>query len=175
MQATFSAAKVENGQAKDQLAAVKAKLKVKEEMMARAQDEENAARNRINLAKVEAGKEGERRLKNVAMYQKEVMQLCDQMRKSNISGGNLEALEEKKASLLKELLIIVEELKGFEEEGLQRPLVLEDWEALVNILELVKNKFKLAEEEMKKKATSVVKQRSNKQLAFSQLIYSEQN
>ena len=54
-------------------------------------------------------------------------------------------------------------------------MVLEDWEALVNILELVKNKFKLAEEEMKKKATSVVKQRSNKQLAFSQLIYSEQN
>ena len=103
------------------------------------------------------------------------MQLCAQMRKSNITGGNLEALKEKKASLLKELLIIEEELKGFEEEGLQRPLVLEDWEALVNILELVKNKFKLAEEQMKKKATSVVKQRSNKQLAFSQLIYSEQN
>ena len=47
------------------------------------------------------------------------MQLCAQMRKSNITGGNLEALKEKKASLLKELLIIVEELKGFEEEGLQ--------------------------------------------------------
>ena len=36
-------------------------------------------------------------------------------------------------------------------------LVLEDWEGLVNILKLVKNKFKSAEEEMKK--------RSNKQLA----------
>ena len=85
------------------------------------------------------------------------MQLFVQMRKSNISGGNLEALEEKKASLLKELLVIEQELKGFEEEGLQSPLVLEDWEGLVNILKLVKNKFKSAEEEMKK--------RSNKQLA----------
>ena len=100
VQATLSAAKVENGKAKDQLAAVKAKLKAKEETVARVQDEEMVARNRINLAKVEVGKEGDRRLKNVAMYQKEVMQLCDQMRKSNISGGNLEALEEKKASLL---------------------------------------------------------------------------
>ena len=68
VQATFSAAKVENGQAKDQLAAVKAKLKVKEETMVRAQDEENAARNRINLAKEQAGREGDRRLENVAMY-----------------------------------------------------------------------------------------------------------
>ena len=68
VQATLSAAKVENGQAKDQLAAVKAKLKVKEETMARAQDEENAARNRISLAKEDAGKEGDRRLENVAMY-----------------------------------------------------------------------------------------------------------
>ena len=175
MQATLSAAKVENGKAKDQLAAVKAKLKAKEETMARAQDEENVARNRINLAKVEAGKEGDRRLKNVAMYQKEVMQLCDQMRKSNISGGNLEALEEKKARLLKELELIEGELKGFEEEGLQSPMVLEDWEGLVNILEFVKNKFKAAEEEMKKRATSAAKQKSNMQLAFSQPIYSKQN
>ena len=175
MQATLSAAKVENGQAKDQLAAVKAKLKVKEEVMARAQDEENLARNRINLAKEQAGKEGDRRLENVAMYQKEVMQLCVQMRKSNISGGNLEALEKKKASLLKELLVIEGELKGFEEEGLQSPLVLEDWEGLVNILEFVKNKFKSAEEEMKKRATSAAKQKSNMQLAFSQPIYSKQN
>ena len=68
MQATFSAAKVENGQAKDQLATIKAKLKVKEETMARAQDEENVARNRINLAKEQAGREGDRRLENVAMY-----------------------------------------------------------------------------------------------------------
>ena len=175
MQATLSAVKVENGRAKDQLAAVKAKLKAKEETMARAQDEENVARNRINLAKVEAGKEGDRRLKNVAMYQKEVMQLCDQMRKSNISGGNLEALEEKKARLLKELELIEGELKGFEEEGLQSPMVLEDWEGLVNILEFVKNKFKAAEEEMKKRASSAAKQRSNNQLAFSQPVCSKQN
>ena len=44
-------------------------------------------------------------------------------------------------------------------------MVLEDWEGLVNILKLVKNKFKSAEEEMKKRATSAAKQRSNKQLA----------
>ena len=68
VQATLSAAKVENGRAKDQLAAVKAKLNSKEETMARAQDEENAARNRINLAKEQAGREGDRRLENVAMY-----------------------------------------------------------------------------------------------------------
>ena len=176
VQAILSAAKVENGQAKDQLAAVKAKLKVKEETMVRAQDEENAARNRINLAKVEVGKEGDRRLKNVAMYQKEVMQLCDQMRKSNISGGNLEALEEKKARLLKELQEIEEELKGFEEEGFHSPLVLEDWEGLVNRLKIMKNKFKSAEEEMKNRATLAAKQRPNKQLALpiSQPVYSKQ-
>ena len=175
VQATLSAAKVENGKAKDQLAAVKAKLKAKEETVARVQDEEMIARNRINLAKVEARKEGDRRLKNVAMYQKEVMQLCDQMRKSNISGGNLEALEEKKARLLKELELIEGELKGFEEEGLQSPMVLEDWEGLVNILEFVKNKFKAAEEEMKKRASSAAKQRLNNQLAFSQPVCSKQN
>ena len=87
----------------------------------------------------------------------------------------LEALEEKKARLLKELEVIEGELKGFEEEGLQSPLVLEDWEGLVNILEFVKNKFKAAEEEMKKRATSAAKQKSNMQLAFSQPIYSKQN
>ena len=68
-QATLSAAKVENGRAKDQLAAVKAKLKAKEETIAREQDEENISRNRINLAKEQAGKESEKRLKDVAMYQ----------------------------------------------------------------------------------------------------------
>jgi len=175
VQATLSAAKVENGRAKDQLAAVKAKLEAKEEMMARAQDEENIARNRITLSKEQAGNESDRRLKDVAMYQKEVMQLCDQMRKSNISGGNLEALEEKKIRLMKELQAIEEKLKGFEEEGLQSPLVLENWEGLVNILETVKNKFKSAEEEMKKKATSATKQRSNNQLALNQPTYSKHN
>ena len=43
-------------------------------------------------------------------------------------------------------------------------MVLEDWEGLVNILEFVKNKFKSAEEEMKR-ATPAAKQRSNKELA----------
>ena len=176
VQATLSAVKVENGRAKDQLAAVKAKLKAKEEMMARAQDEENIARNRINLAKEQAGNESDRRLRDVTMYQKEVMQLCNQMRKTNISGGNLEALEEKKARLRKELQVIEGELKGFEEEGLQSPLVLEDWEGLVNILKLVKNKFKSTEEEMKNRATLAAKQRPNKQLALpiSQPVYSKQ-
>ena len=134
-------------------------------MMARAQDEENISRNRINLAKEHAGNESDRRLKDVAMYQKEVMQLCNQMRKTNISGGNIEALEEKKARLLRELQVVEEELKDFEEEGFQRPLVLEDWEGLVHELKDVKNKFKSAEEEMKKRATLAAKQKSNKQLA----------
>ena len=43
VQVMLGAAKVENGRAKDQLAAVKAKLKAKEESMARAQDEENTS------------------------------------------------------------------------------------------------------------------------------------
>ena len=171
----LGAAKVENSRAKDQLAAVKAKLKAKEESMARAQDEENTTRNRINLSKEQAGKESDRRLKDVTMYQKEVMQLCDQMRKSNISGGNLDALEEKKAGLLKELEVIQNELHGFEQEGLQSPLVLEDWQGLVNILESVKNNFKKAEEEMKKRATAAAKQKSDRQLAYSQPVYTKEN
>merc|ERR1719334_1077822 len=135
VQAMLGAAKVENDRAKDKLAAVKAKLKAKEESMARAQDEEDTTRNRINLSKAQAGMESDRRLKDVVMYQKEVMQLCNQMRKSNISEGNLDALEEKKAGLLKELEVIEQELHGFEQEGLQiqSPLVLEDWQGLVNI------------------------------------------
>ena len=174
-QATLRAAKVENGRAKDQLAAVKAKLKAKEETIAREQDEENISRNRINLAKEQAGKESEKRLKDVAMYQKEVMQLCDQMRNSNISGGNLEALEEKKAKLLKELQAIEQEFNVLEEDGFQSPLVLEDWEGLVNIHEFVKNNFQSAEEEIKRRATAAAKERSNKQLAYSQPVFSKQN
>ena len=54
-------------------------------------------------------------------------------------------------------------------------MVLEDWEGLVNILEFVKNKFKAAEEEMKKRASSAAKQRLNNQLAFSQPVCSKQN
>ena len=175
VQTTLSKAKVENGRAKDQLAAAKAKLKAKEDSMARAQDEENTSRNRINLSKEEAGKESCRRLKDVAMYQKEVMQLCDQMRKSNISGGNLTALEEKKARLLMELEVIEQELHGFEQEGVQSPLVLEDWQGLVNILEFVRNKFKSAEEKMKVRASAAAKQMSDMQLAYSQPVYTKHN
>ena len=51
-------------------------------------------------------------------------------------------------------------------------MVLENWEGLVNILEFAKNKFKSAEEEMKKKATSIAKQKLDRQLAS---IYSKQN
>ena len=71
-------------------------------------------------------------------------------------------MEEKKARLLRELQLIEEELKGFEEEGLQSPLVLEDWEGLVNRLKFMKDNFKSTEEEMKKRATSAAKQRSHK-------------
>ena len=170
----LGAAKVENGRAKDQLAAVKAKMKAKEESMARAQDEEHTTRDRINLSKEQAGIESDRRLKDVAMYQKEVMQLCDQMRKSNISGGNLDALEEKKAGLLKELEVIQQDLHGLEQEGVQSPLVLEDWQGLVNILDSVKNDFKSAEEKMKVRA-SAAKQKSNMQLAYSQPVYTKHN
>ena len=54
-------------------------------------------------------------------------------------------------------------------------MVLEDWEGLVNILKLVKNKFK-STEEMKNRATLAAKQRPNKQLALpiSQPVYSKQ-
>ena len=171
----LGAAKVENGRTKDQLVAVKAKLKAKEESMARAQDEENTTRNRINLSKEQAGKENDRRLKDVAIYQKEVMQLCDQMRKSNISGGNLDALEEKKAGLLKELEVIQQELHGFDQEGVQSPLVLEDWQGLMNTLESVRNEFKSTEKEMKRRATAAAKQKSDRQLAYNQPVYTKEN
>ena len=170
----LGAAKVENGRTKDQLVAVKAKLKAKEESMARAQDEENTTRNRINLSKEQAGKESDRRLKDVAVYQKEVMQLCDQMRRSTISGGDLDALEEKKAGLLKELEVIEHELHGFEQEGVPSPLVLEDWQGLVNRLEFVKNNFKSAEKKMKEKASATAKQMSDRQLAYSQPVYTKE-
>ena len=175
VQAMLGAAKVENDRAKDKLAAVKAKLKAKEESMARAQDEENTTRNRINLSKAQAGMESDRRLKDVVMYQKEVMQLCNQMRKSNISGGNLDALEEKKAGLLKELEVIEQELHGFEQEGVPSPLVLEDWQGLVNRLEFVKTNFKSAEKKMKEKASATAKQMSDRQLAYSQPVYTKEN
>ena len=97
------------------------------------------------------------------------------MRNSNISGGNLEALEEKKAKLLKELQAIEQEFNALEEDGFQSPLVLEDWVGLVNTLEFVKNNFQSAEEEIKRRATAAAKERSNKQLAYSQPVFSKQN
>ena len=103
------------------------------------------------------------------------MQLCDQMRKSNISGGNLDALEEKKAGLLKELEVIQQELHGFDQEGVQSPLVLEDWQGLMNTLESVRNEFKSTEKEMKRRATAAAKQRSDRQLAYSQPVYTKEN
>ena len=97
------------------------------------------------------------------------------MRKSNISGGNLDALEEKKAGLLKELEVIEHELHGFEQEGVPSPLVLEDWQGLVNRLEFVKNNFKSAEKKMKEKASATAKQMSDRQLAYSQPYYTKEN
>ena len=45
----------------------------------------------------------------------------------------------------------------------------------MNILEVVKNNFKSAEEEMKSRATAAAKERSNKQLTYSQPVFSKQN
>ena len=63
----------------------------------------------------------------------------------------------------------------FDQEGVQSPLILEDWQGLVNILESVKNNFKLAEEEMKKRASAAAKQMSDMQLAYSQPVYTKEN
>ena len=62
--------------------------------------------------------------------------------------------------------------KKFKPQG---PLVLEDWQGLVNSLESVKNNFKSAEEEMKRRATAAAKQKSDKQLAYSQPVYTKEN
>ena len=84
-------------------------------------------------------------------------------------------MEKKKAGLLKELEVIQQELHGLEQEGVQSVLVLEDWEGLVNILEFVRNNFKSTEEEMKKRATAAAKEKSDRQLAYSQPVYPKQN
>ena len=45
----------------------------------------------------------------------------------------------------------------------------------MNILESVKNNFRSAEEEMKRSATAVAKEKSDRQLAYSQPVYTKEN
>ena len=71
--------------------------------------------------------------------------------------------------------MIEQELHGFEQEGVPSPLVLEDWQGLVNRLEFVKTNFKSAEKKMKEKASATSKQMSDRQLAHSQLVYTKEN
>ena len=134
MRSVLSRARAENGEAKDQLAAVKARVKAKEETLTRGQDEEKITRARINMIKAEAEKEKDKRFKDVALYQSEVMKLCGQLRQWSISGGSLAAVEEKKESLMKELEEIKQELAGFNQEDRQDDLVLEDWAGLLKVI-----------------------------------------
>ena len=127
-------ARSENGEAKDRLAAVKARVKAREETLARGQEEEKMTRARINMMKAEAEKEKDKRFKDVALYQSEVMKLCGQLRQSSISGGSLAAMEEKKEALLRELKTIEQELAGFNQEDRQDDLVLEDWTGLLKVI-----------------------------------------
>ena len=48
-------------------------------------DEEKVIRARISLIKAEAEKEKDKRFKDVALYQSEVMKLCGQLRQWSIS------------------------------------------------------------------------------------------
>ena len=134
MRSVLSRARAQNGEAKDQLAAVKARVKAREETLARGQDEEKITRARINMIKAEAEKEKDKRFKDVALYQSEVIKLCNQLRQSSISGGSLAAVEEKKEALLKELKEIEQELAGFDQEDHQDNLVLEDWTGLLKVI-----------------------------------------
>ena len=102
--------------------------------MARGHDEEKVIRARINLIKAEAEKEKDKRFKDVASYQSEVMNLCGQLRQAHISGGSLAAVEEKKEALLKDLKEIEQELAGFDQEDHQEDLVLEDWTGLLRVI-----------------------------------------
>ena len=134
MRCDVSRARAENSQAKDKLAAVKARVKTREETLARGHDEEDIIRARINLVKAEVEREKEKRFKDVASYQSEVLNLCGQLRQASISGGSLAAVEEKKESLLKELKEIEQELAGFHQEEHQEDLVLEDWTGLQQVI-----------------------------------------
>merc|ERR1712192_11835 len=170
-----SRARAENSQAKDKLAAVKARVKAREETLARGHDEEEIIRARINLVKAEAEKEKEKRFKDVASYQNEVLNLCGQLRQASISGGSLAAVEEKKENLLRELKEIEQELAGFHQEEHQEDLVLEDWTGLQQVVEAVKRSFKSTEEEMKRKASMIAKERTDKEFAFSQPVYNKED
>merc|ERR1712181_26509 len=138
-------------------------------------DEENIMRARINLVKAEAEREKDKRFKDVASYQNEVLNLCGQLRQASISGGSLAAVEEKKENLLRELKEIEQELAGFHQEEHQEDLVLEDWTGLQQVVEAVKRSFKSTEEEMKRKASMIAKERTDKEFAFSQPVYSNEN
>ena len=127
-------ARTENGEAKDRLAAVKARVKAREETLARGQEEERMTKARINMIKAEAEKEKDKRFKDVALYQSEVMNLCGQLRQWSISGANLAAVEERKEALLRELKEIEQELAGFNQEDRQDDLVLEDWTGLLKVI-----------------------------------------
>ena len=111
-----------------------ARVKAREETLARGQEEEKMTRARINMIKAEAEKEKDKRFKDVALYQSEVVKLCVQLRQSSISGGSLTAVEEKKEALLRELQEIEQELAGFGQEDRQDDLVLEDWTGLLKVI-----------------------------------------
>merc|ERR1712192_139796 len=170
-----SRARAENSLAKDKLAAVKPRVKAREKTLARGHDEEEIIRARINLVQAEAEREKEKRFKDVASYQSKVTNLCGQLRQASISGGSLASVEEKKESLLKELKEIEQELAGFHQEEHQEDLVLEDWTGLQQVVEAVKRSFKSIEEEMKRKASMIAKERSDKEFAFSQPVYNKED
>ena len=134
MRSVLSRARAENGQAKDRLAAVKARVKAREETLVRGQQEEKMTKSRINMIKAEAEKEKDKRFKAVALYQSEVMKLCGQLRQWSISGASLASVEEKKEALLGELQQIEQELAGFDQEERQDDLVLEDWAGLLKVI-----------------------------------------
>ena len=113
---------------------MKARVKAREETLARGQEEEKMARARINMIKAEAEKEKDKRSKDVALYQSEVMELCGQLRQSCISGGSWAAVEEKKGALRRELQEIEQELAGFNQEEAQDDLELEDWAELLKVI-----------------------------------------
>merc|ERR1712037_452443 len=137
------------------------------------QEEEKMTKARINMIKAEAEKE--KRFKDVALYQSEVMNLCGHLRQWSISGANLAAVEERKEALLRELKEIEQELAGFNQEDRQDDLVLEDWTGLLKVVEAVRKSFKTTEEEMKRKASVMARERSDKEFAFSQPVFNKEN
>ena len=170
MQSVLSRAKAEKNRAKDQLTTVKTRVKAREETLARGQDEEKVIGTRINAIKAEAGREKDNRFKDVALYQSEVMELCGQLRETSISGGNLAAVEKRKEVLVRELKEIEQELASFDQEGRQDALNLEDWAGLLKKVEIVRKSFEATKGEMERKASMMAKERSEKEVVFSQGI-----